>query len=252
MKRQISTLVALSCLLSTVSPALCASVQVEQSPTTVNAQVQKTQTESSKGTNDTEAGLSINREFTYVAPEQIPVKMVAVLEERGSTSDDLNNKILGGYFPVRLTVTNQSGKLLKVPFENIYFVDAKGNTKPVPTYMEVFNHAKRHGVRRALAWSIPLGVASFGILLIPAAVWSSVHTAVTNNTLKTDIQQSMYKGGYLNPEGTGTYYLYLPKSDSEPVKLVFGRVINAEDELETETVAEIKNKLETAKHGDAK
>jgi hypothetical protein len=263
MKRQIATWLALSCLLYTFSPALAATVQADSQKTVIQATVEKTQAttpekspeksakKSQVEPKDELSGLSIQREYTYVAPDQIPTQITAILEEKGSTSEDVNNKILGGYIPVLITINNKSDKLLKIPSASVYYVDTKGNTRLVPNHVEVFNHTKRHGVRRALAWSVPLGVASFGILLLPAALWSGVHTAVTNNSLKDDIQRSMLHDGHLGPESTTRAYVFLPDNGPTPMKLIFGRVINTEDGTETQQVVEITKK-ETVSHVTAK
>ena len=191
--------------------------------------------------------VKIVRQLTYVAPAQIPLEVSAEVEGRASRNDELNQKMMGAYVPVHFTLANKSGKMLKIPFESIYFADTKGNQWLLPTNAEVFHRVKRHWVRRALAWSVPLGVASFGILLIPAAVISGVHTAVTNSSLKDDLQHTTYRGGHLAPSGSVNAYFLLPKNELSASALVLGRVINEEDDLETEQIIEIKN-LEMDKH----
>lgn len=251
MKHQIATWLVLSCLFSTASPVLAVSVQPNGQQTVIKASTEKTQVESKVSAKDEQPVLTIQREFTYVAPEQIPTEVTAVLEQKGSTSSDINNKILGGYLPVLITVTNRTDKLLKIPSTSLYFIDAKGNTRPVPNQIDVFSHVKRHGVRRALAWGLPIGVATFGILLIPAVVYSCVHTGITNSSLKDDVQRSMLHDGHLSPDSTTKAYVFIPKNGPEPVKLIFSRVINTEDETETEKVIEI-TKMETVNHVNAK
>jgi len=258
MKHQIAAWLALSCLWSTSSPVLAASGQANSQQTVIQASVEKTQAESKAPASkmptpakDEPSALTINHEFTYVAPEQIPTQITAVLEQKGSTSEDINNKILGGYVPVLVTITNKSDKLLKIPATSVYFVDAKGNTRPTPNAVEVFSHVKRHGLRRALAWGLPIGAASFGILLIPAVVYSCVHTGITNSTLKDDVRRSMLRDGHLSPDSTTKAYVFIPKNSPEPVKLILGRVINTEDETETEKVIEI-TQMETFNHVNAK
>jgi|GEM_PF-3925583 len=251
MKQQIATWLVLSCLFSASAPVFAASVQANGQQNAITASTEKTQAESKVVAQDEQPVLTIHREFTYVAPEQIPAQITAVLEQKDSTSSDINNKILGGYLPVLITVSNKTDKLLKIPSTSLYFIDAKGNTRPVPNQVDVFNHVKRHGVRRALAWGLPMGIASFGILLIPAVVYSCVHTGITNSSLKDDVQRSMLRDGHLSPDSTTKAYVFIPKSGSEPVKLIFGRVINTEDETETEKVIEI-TQMETMNHVNAK
>ncbi len=191
--------------------------------------------------------VKIVRQFTCVPPEQVSLELSAEVQGKASLNDELNQKILGAYLPVHFRIVNKSQKMLKIPFETMYFSDSKGNQWLLPTNAEVFRRVKRHGIRRALAWSVPIGVASFGILLIPAAVISGVHTVVTNNSLKEDLQHATYRGGHLAPSGSVDAYVLLPKNNRSVSTLVLGRVINEEDDVETEKVIEIKN-LEIDQH----
>jgi hypothetical protein len=148
---------------------------------------------------------------------------------------------------VRLTIQNKSGKLLKIPNNSVFFLDENGQKHQVPSEDDIFKEVKRNGVVRSLGWGLPLGAASFGILLVPAMLYSGVHTKVMNSGVKDNLASTAFHGGHISPDGAMHTYLFIPKRQASKIKTVMlSRVINVEDEVETQYITEIQ-KLETSK-----
>jgi hypothetical protein len=164
----------------------------------------------------------------------------AIKENSQSTKSELNRKIRAEYIPVRLSIINKSGKLLQIPKEDVYFLTASGEKRHIPSEEEIFKNVKRNGVTRALAWGVPLGVVSFGILAPAAFIWSGAHTKITNGTVKDNLEKNYYQGGHLSPEGGMSTFVYIPEKQTDITKIVLGRVIDVEDSVETEKVIDIQ------------
>lgn len=191
--------------------------------------------------------VSIVRTYTYVAPEQIEIEPNASMVHKLDVGDEIKRKVLAEFVPVRLTVQNKSGKLLNIPNNSAFLVDEEGRKYPVPTEEQIFKEVKRNGVVRSLGWGLPLGAASFGILLVPAMLYSGVHTKVMNNGVKDNLASNAFHGAHISPDGVMTTYLFVPKRQASKIKKVMlSRVINVEDEVETQYITEIQT-LETAK-----
>lgn len=185
--------------------------------------------------------VEIHREFNVVNPDEIELDVTAARDLSKAAKSDVDRKIRTEYYPIRMSIINRSGKLLKIPKEDVYFINARGEKVPAPSDATVFKNVKRNGVLRALVWGVPLGAVSFGILAGPAFVLSGTHTKITNGTIKANIQKNLFHGGHVNPEGSLSTMLFLPKKQSDEIKqIALGRVINLEDEIETEKIIDIE------------
>ncbi len=179
------------------------------------------------------------KKFTVVNFDAIDIDVTAREDLSFAAKNDVANKIRDKYIPVRISIINKSGKLLQIPRENVYFLNSKGEKVPVPSEAEIFQKVKRNGIGRALAWGVPLGVVSFGILAVPAIVWSGAHTKITNGGDKANIKKNNFHGIHLSPEGSVSTMLFIPKDKSDVIKIVLGRVIAEDEGLETEKVVDI-------------
>lgn len=194
------------------------------------------QTESLKTGNN----VFVHREFPLVDTNQFDLDLQAVIEPEGAVKADIDRKILAEYTPIRLSIINKTGKLLKVPRESIYYVNSKGESVNLASDTSIFKNVKRNGVTRALAWGVPLGLVSFGILAIPTFMLSGAHTKSTNGTVKGNLEKTIYQGGHIPPEGGVSTFVFIPKKNFDATKLVIGRVINVEDQTETEKTIDIQ------------
>lgn len=182
-----------------------------------------------------------DRLFQQVSADEIPVQVSARLWPPEEARGQVSRKILQKFTPIRLTLENQSGRLLRIPRRDIRLGFQDGTQMPPPGEQEIFEQVRRHGVRRGALWAVPLGVASFGILLIPAAVLSGAHTKSTNGSTRINLAQNLYKDAHLPPEGTLQTILFVPKAQASALtQVVLGRVIDTERDLETHIIVEIE------------
>lgn len=175
----------------------------------------------------------LQREYPLVPSDRIGLKVTAQRDAFGF-EDRIPGKIRAKYIPIELTLTNTSGKLLKIPDVALYFTDDRDRYKALPTERAIYRSVKRRGILRACLWGVPIGVATFGILLAPACVASGVHTKVTNGAMHDQLNKTIYHGGHLAPEASVQAFAFVRKFGPDPKNIVLGRVINLEDQVETE------------------
>jgi len=176
-----------------------------------------------------------------VTPEQIAIEIEARQLDKLNAADDIKRKVLREFVPIRLNLNNKSGKLVSIPQNSILFLDGEGKQINVPTNDEIYKEVKRNGIGRALAWGVPLGVVSFGFLLVPALTYSGVHTKVMNTGVKDSLASNGFNGITLSPDGSATKFLLVPKSKADKIKkIMLTRVVNVEDDIQTQYVADIQ------------
>jgi hypothetical protein len=237
-----STIATISlCLWMNLIPAFSESLDstdVKNTETNGSTAIQavEKETESLKSSNK----VSVQREFPFVESSQFELDLQAVIEPEQSLKTDIDRKIRAEFTPIRLSIINKTGKLLKVPRESVYYLNNKGESVHLPTEEAIFKNVKRNGVTRALAWGVPLGLVSFGILAIPSFMLSGAHTKSTNGTVKGNLDKTFYQGGHIPPEGGVSTFVFIPKKNFDATKLVIGRVINVEDQTETEKTIDIQ------------
>jgi hypothetical protein len=183
----------------------------------------------------------VSEKFAQVSSDAIELEMSAQADFSDAAKSDVDAKIRAKYTPVRISILNRSGKLLKIPISDVYFINAKGEKVSLPSEAEIFKNVKRNGIVRAAAWGVPIGVCTFGLLAGPTIVASGAHTKVTNGTVKANIQKNCFHGGHLSPEGAVSTMVFIPKKQKEIQQVAFGRVINLEDEVETTKIIGIEN-----------
>jgi len=127
----------------------------------------------------------------------------------------IDGKILGKFYPVYLTVKNNSEETVKLP-KTFYFADKNDDPHVIPDNVYIYEKTRLHMVRRAIIWGI-LGLGVAAVYTVPASI---SHTMYRNPVLKDSIEKNNFRKFTLLPSQEYSSFVFIPEKYKSPKSIV--------------------------------